>query len=450
MKLKTFKAKNVFGYLDFDINFNEDLTLLYGINGSGKTTALKLIQAILTPSFKDFHIIKYDELKLSYIDNNKTIRIEIKKSSSDIDFNVYISNKKQYELNIPTIKKDELEYIIEKDESYFNEFLIENRENDVIDFLTNIKQPLFLGLDRRNENNEDIDYERNILKRKIIIDSHGRKRTVIRRNKYIKGSLGISLMESELLVQDAYRRIRMQEDIQRDKLRNELLLTSFNYIDLDTVSFSELKKPNYLANIISRKSEIIQNISNLGTNSEELINKTNSFFEKLQELKEKSEKKKNEDEAFIDIELITNKVQIDRMEKLLKTIDEHKSIVDKHFEPINKFLTIINRFFESSGKNIEIDTVGHIKIKKPNGKYDSIEALSSGERQLIIIFIHLIFEKRGSKVFIIDEPELSLHIHWQSIFTESVIEISPKTQFILATHSPEIIAGFENKTSSVR
>jgi predicted ATP-dependent endonuclease of OLD family len=344
-----------------------------------------------------------------------------------------------------------LEYIIEKDESYFNEFLIENREERVIDFLTNIKQPLFLGLDRRNENNEDIDYERNILKRKIIIDSHGAKRTaMIRRNRYIKGSLGISLMESELLVQDTYRGIRKQEDEQRDKLRNELLLTSFNYIDLDTISFSELKKTNYLANIISRKSEIIQNISNLGTDSEELIDKTNSFFEKLQKLKEKSENRENDEEAFIDIELITNKVQIDRMEKLLKTIDEHKSIVDKHFEPINKFLTIINKFFENSGKSIEIDTVGHIKIRKPNGEYDSIEALSSGERQLIIIFIHLIFEKRGSKVFIIDEPELSLHIHWQSIFTESIIEISPKTQFILATHSPEIVAGFENNTSSVR
>jgi len=450
MKLKSFKAKNVFGYMNFNIDFNDDITLLYGINGSGKTTALKLIQAILTPSFKDFHIIKYDELKLSYADNEKTFRIEIKKNDIDINIKIYISNKKQYELTIPIIRQDELEYIIEKDESYFNEFLIENREDDVIDFLTNIKQPLFLGLDRRNENNNEINYERNILKRKIIIDSQGRRRPAISRNRYIKGSLGISLMESELLVQDTYRRIRVLEDKQRDKLRNELLLTSFNYIDLDTVSFSELKKPNYLANIISRKSEIIQNISNLGTNSEELISKTNRFFEKLEELKEKSENKKNKDEAFIDIELITNKVQIDRMEKLLKTIDEHKSKVDQFFEPINKFLTIINKFFENSGKSIEIDTVGHIKIKKPNRKYDSIEALSSGERQLIIIFIHLIFEKRGSKVFIIDEPELSLHIHWQSMFTESVIEISPKTQFILATHSPEIIAGFENKTSSVR
>jgi len=65
---------------------------------------------------------------------------------------------------------------------------------------------------------------------------------MIRRNRYIKGSLGISLMESELLVQDTYRGIRKQEDEQRDKLRNELLLTSFNYIDLDTISFSELKK----------------------------------------------------------------------------------------------------------------------------------------------------------------------------------------------------------------
>ena len=101
MKLKSFKAKNVFGYMNFDINFNDDIILLYGINGSGKTTALKLIQAMLTPSFKDFHTIEFDELKLAYVDNykgdSKTIRIEIKKDS-EIELKIFISNKREYEL----------------------------------------------------------------------------------------------------------------------------------------------------------------------------------------------------------------------------------------------------------------------------------------------------------------------------------------------------------------
>jgi len=454
MKLKSFKAKNVFGYMNFDINFNDDLTLLYGINGSGKTTALKLIQAILTPSFKDFHAIKFDELKLSFIDNNKedskTIRIEIKKDSL-IELKIFISNKKEYDLSIPLLKDEELNYILEKDDSYFNEFLIDNRQEKLIQFLTNINQPLFLGLDRRNiDDNNDINYERDVLKRRVIINDNGRKRAIIQRNRFIKGSLGISLMQSEFLVQDTYKRIRILEDEQRDKLRDELLMTSFDYIDIDDLSFHELKNPDYLSKIIKRKKEIIQNISNLGTNAKELLKKTDSFFQKLEELKDKSKDSNDDISSSIDIELITNKVQIDRMEKLIKTIDEHKSTVDKYFEPINKFLNVINKFFEKSDKTLEIDTVGHIKIIKPNAEKDSIETLSSGERQLIIIFIHLIFEKKGSKVFIIDEPELSLHVQWQSIFTDEITNISPKTQFILATHSPEIIAGYETKTSSVR
>ena len=347
MKLKSFKAKNVFGYMNFDINFNDDITLLYGINGSGKTTALKLIQAILTPSFKDFHAIEFDELKLAFVDNykqdSKTIRIEIKKDST-IELKIFISNKKEYELSIPLLKGEELNYILEKDDNYFNEFLIDNRQEELIHFLTNINQPLFLGLDRRNtDDDSDINYERDILKRRVIINDNGRKRAIIQRNRFIKGSLGISLMQSEFLVQDTYKRIRILEDRQRDKLRDELLMTSFDYIDIDGISFHELKRPDYLSKIIQRKEEIIQNISNLGTNAKELLKKTDNFFQKLEELKEKSEKSKDDTSSSIDIELITNKVQIDRMEKLIKTIDEHKSTVDKYFEPINNFLYNVPR-----------------------------------------------------------------------------------------------------------
>ena len=71
-----------------------------------------------------------------------------------------------------------------------------------------------------------------------------------------------------------------------------------------------------------------------------------------------------------------------------------------------------------------------------------VEILDSGEKQIIIMIAHLIFEEdqKPSGVFIIDEPELSLHIAWQEIFIDAITEASPKTQFILATHSPSIIS----------
>ena len=54
---------------------------------------------------------------------------------------------------------------------------------------------------------------------------------------------------------------------------------------------------------------------------------------------------------------------------------------------------------------------------------------------------HLAFNNsaQSASIFIIDEPELSLHIRWQEIFTKSVLAVNSKIQDIIATHSPSII-----------
>ena len=111
----------------------------------------------------------------------------------------------------------------------------------------------------------------------------------------------------------------------------------------------------------------------------------------------------------------------------------------------------MNSFYSDTGKSLTIDTVGQLGISRPDQTPASIDALSSGERQLLIIFAHLLFNEHGnrSNVFIIDEPELSLHLKWQERFVSKALEVSPKTQLVLATHSPEIIGDYENKSISV-
>ena len=44
----------------------------------------------------------------------------------------------------------------------------------------------------------------------------------------------------------------------------------------------------------------------------------------------------------------------------------------------------------------------------------------------------------------VDEPELSLHVAWQNRSIDSVKAANPNAQFIIATHSPEIVGDAED------
>ena len=72
-----------------------------------------------------------------------------------------------------------------------------------------------------------------------------------------------------------------------------------------------------------------------------------------------------------------------------------------------------------------------------------IENLSSGEKQLLILLTYIRYNSK-LQLFIIDEPELSLHPKWQEEFLDAIEVLMPKeSQLILATHSPEIVGDNE-------
>lgn len=52
---------------------------------------------------------------------------------------------------------------------------------------------------------------------------------------------------------------------------------------------------------------------------------------------------------------------------------------------------------------------------------------------------------KKSGIFVVDEPELSLHLSWQKIFIDKVLEVNKNIQLIFATHAPEIIGTRRNK-----
>jgi hypothetical protein len=124
-----------------------------------------------------------------------------------------------------------------------------------------------------------------------------------------------------------------------------------------------------------------------------------------------------------------------QLKSIVRDIDTVEKEIERATAPRETLKQLIQKMFsrkevQFSEKNIEIETDSHIKIE--------LSALSSGEKQLLRIFIETLMA--GENTILIDEPELSMHIDWQRRLVQSMTQLNPKAQIILATHSPEVMA----------
>ena len=73
----------------------------------------------------------------------------------------------------------------------------------------------------------------------------------------------------------------------------------------------------------------------------------------------------------------------------------------------------------------------------------SSDKLSSGEKQMLSFLSYNAFSEKA--IFFIDEPELSLHIDWQRLLLQTLLDQGTGNQFFIATHSPFIFSKYQHK-----
>lgn len=107
---------------------------------------------------------------------------------------------------------------------------------------------------------------------------------------------------------------------------------------------------------------------------------------------------------------------------------------------------IINKLFLNIDLTVDIESGFLLKFM---GR-DPVppEALSSGEQNQLVMYYDLIFKTDPGTLILIDEPEISLHVVWQRQFLDTILGIIDITgsDFILATHSPQLIHTHWDKT----
>lgn len=123
-------------------------------------------------------------------------------------------------------------------------------------------------------------------------------------------------------------------------------------------------------------------------------------------------------------------------------------LIDK----LKTFFDIINGA-EFSHKQIQLSPSFGFRFIADNSDHTilTVDDLSSGEKQILIQTIGLLFEADDDSLVLIDEPELSFHMAWQAQFFENLKAIAKlkKIQCIISTHSPMIFQNHWNMANDL-
>src|SRR5690606_15676516 len=215
----------------------------------------------------------------------------------------------------------------------------------------------------------------------------------------------------------------------------------FNYVGAESIaSVSTEVDEEFRDLIFHKKNELFKALESEEIRKGGHRDKIDQFFEKvsriisemdaLKELYSSAvgeERKKaiTEKMARIGVEWMLNKGQIDRLIGIAKMIETQNKQIEKYYRPINVFIDSVNHFFSDTGKVVKVDPVGNILFERPNASPLPIQFLSSGEKQILIMFSHALFNQFTSRsgVLIIDEPELSMHLRWQQDFVCKMLDV---------------------------
>jgi predicted ATP-dependent endonuclease of OLD family len=127
------------------------------------------------------------------------------------------------------------------------------------------------------------------------------------------------------------------------------------------------------------------------------------------------------------------------IETYLDTIEAQVTAVKGIAKLLNDLVEEINSYLVNKRLTFSIRSGFKVISSRKRLKFTD---LSSGERQLLFLMLISFVTRDDKSIVYIDEPELSLNIKWQRRLISSILKLiaGTETQLIAATHSFEILA----------
>ncbi|MEG6097312.1 AAA family ATPase [Enterobacter bugandensis] len=394
-----------------------NISVIYGDNGSGKTTFLKILHSILE---KDESILIQNKvssvvLYYSYPDGNyDRTTIKRKYESSKRSDSLKKNETSEYNwtdfLNSPLAELSSLSLGVER--GVINQASrIEPRQ--IYDYFVRHREILIKEVDLFSIAHEMSTFLR-VTHNKYKSRSDQNQFEMVKKNLHLQ-SVKIENIESLLLEKYKMARITATKRIQSALFDTLSIAITLNETSVDRNHRTSL--PNdFERRLIENKERIIEALDD---------GEENKFKNKVIQIL--SDDNIEEEVSRYRHHEILGQLFMNMMNEL--------ELEKQMLSSINLLIDTFNRFL-IQGKELIIKNE-HIYVKVGRITH-SISELSSGERHILTFLCLVLFEGGKRNILIIDEPEISLNIKWQRELLSLFSELIPQTQIIVASHSPSL------------
>lgn len=415
LKISKIEVRKLFGVYNYNLQYTssdvtyDNLMILYGDNGTGKSTILRMINYLLSNKEKNGHKselanIAFESFLISFTDGSY-----IKAFRENDEFNWLGKYAIEYNIKgksdtfaLQTNRDDERWFIRLRDSHVEKQYyvLLDLLKDEDILFISDRRKELDsmehtsieefeafysrMRIRRIEKREEEVEHEIRLLQEWLINRALSASK---------KGEEGTSNIYAKLIEQFSVNHSTEENEKSLDDIKTELKVIAKKakpYVDMGFLNETDYK---YL----------LQKIDNI-------------------------------QESKIDVVQAILTPYIETLNNKMMALNNLMEILSYMLESLSDYLhekTI--SFSVADGFSIQ-----HVK----NGENVSFECLSSGEKQLLILFSKVIRNSSKCSFIIIDEPEISLNIKWQRMLmnTLNYFVSGNHAQFIIATHSFEILS----------
>lgn len=433
--IEQIKVESLFGLYDYQIprknerKHIETVLILYGDNGSGKTTILRLIFHLLACERQEGHKTFVAQTKF------RSLVMEFSNSYEVRAFHKGESMLGSFEMELrksgETVFKTE--FLADAENAIKAGGPNEEENNEFLEGLGKLNLSLYLlGDDRTVQVTSPAKLPRYLYRRSLAEEGahvgDWRDLTVGHGTEIAPEQIAIMLLEESI------RRLRgwIRSHVMRGSRRGE---SNVNVIFSDIIENIATEVRRGRRKKATRREYLTQRINQIEQRNKEFskIGLTPAFNgRKLLSSIDKASINKFKNIRPIIVPYL------DSLEAKLDALDDIQDTIEKFIRTINSFIV---------DKTISFHIARGFEIESINKERLSPSMLSSGERHLLLLFCNAITALEEQTIFIIDEPEISLNIKWQRSLIRSLLDCSKASpvQYIFATHSMEILAQHMDK-----
>lgn len=407
-KIESVNIANFWQRYNANCNFNSDVNIIIGRNGTGKTTFMNILQSVLEVDVDAINNTDFSsvEIKLKKGTSTKTIKAKkIEDPFSPFSVIEYQISSKKYKVRF--ISSDDRGMAAHYRRRAIEESEKVRRELSALVSLSSLSV-------YRLRSGEDFE----------IRGKHGIRAVAPVDHRLTQLLQNLTRYQLELSQEARDIATNLQKEVLASILYSKEDSEQGGYV----LDFDKEEEKTKLTSAYQQLNAIDPKIRRRINFHVDAIDKT------VSQIKKKDETKNIASIDFRSLEALRKTQKIMEM-----SLDAEKK-TSKIYEPITLFTNILSEFitdkvFSFVNGQLEVSNT-HDEIK-----YD---ALSSGEKQLLILFIETLLQRREQYVFLTDEPELSLHIAWQRKIIPAIKRLNPNAQVIAATHSPEVASKYRN------